>query len=63
MLLPLSGLAITIFAGWVMSRNSSAQELDVGSGRGYAAWRVLTRFVAPLGVALLATYAASGYLA
>jgi NSS family neurotransmitter:Na+ symporter len=62
-LLPLSGLAITIFAGWVMSRNSSAQELDVGSGRGYAAWRVLTRFVAPLGVALLATYAASGYLA
>jgi NSS family neurotransmitter:Na+ symporter len=61
-LLPLSGLAITLFAGWVMCRNSSAQELDVGPGRIYGLWRLLTRFVAPIGVALLFAGTAVQYL-
>jgi NSS family neurotransmitter:Na+ symporter len=52
-LLPLSGLSITLFAGWVMCRNSSAQELDGGTGSTYRLWRFLTRFVAPFGVVLL----------
>jgi NSS family neurotransmitter:Na+ symporter len=48
-LLPLGGLLITIFAGWVMCRNSTAEELG-GSGGGYKVWRVLARFIAPVGI-------------
>jgi neurotransmitter:Na+ symporter, NSS family len=57
-LLPLSGLGITLFAGWVMCRNSSAQELDSATGTAYGLWRFLTRFVAPAGVSLLLVNAA-----
>jgi NSS family neurotransmitter:Na+ symporter len=52
-LLPLGGLLITIFCGWVMCRNSSADELNVGTGRVYQAWYFLTRFVAPIAVVLV----------
>ena len=48
-MLPLGGLLITIFAGWVMCRNSTADELR-GSGGVFKAWRVLARFVAPIGI-------------
>ena len=48
-MLPLGGLVIAIFAGWVMCRNSSADELG-GAGSTYKLWRVLTRYVAPVGI-------------
>ncbi len=48
-MLPLGGLLITIFAGWVMCRNSTADELG-SSGTLYKAWRILARFVAPIGI-------------
>jgi NSS family neurotransmitter:Na+ symporter len=48
-MLPLGGLLITIFAGWVMCRNSTADELG-GAGGIYKAWRVLARFIAPIGI-------------
>jgi neurotransmitter:Na+ symporter, NSS family len=51
-LLPLSGLLITIFAGWVMCRNSTADELG-GSGFIYKAWRLLARFLAPIGILIV----------
>jgi NSS family neurotransmitter:Na+ symporter len=49
-LLPLGGLLITVFAGWVMCRNSSADELDPDAGPLYRVWRVLVRYVAPVAV-------------
>ena len=52
-MLPLGGVAITLFAGWVMARNSTADELDPAAGTWYRAWRVLARFVAPLAVVLI----------
>ncbi|MDP6437785.1 MAG: sodium-dependent transporter [Gammaproteobacteria bacterium] len=52
-MLPLGGLLITVFCGWVMCRNGSAAELDVGTGTIYQAWYFLTRFVAPLAVVLV----------
>jgi NSS family neurotransmitter:Na+ symporter len=52
-LLPVSGISIALFAGWIMCRNSSAQELETASGPNYEWWRFLTRYVAPVGVALL----------
>ena len=48
-MLPLGGLLITIFAGWVMCRNSTADELG-SSGSLYKAWRLLARFIAPIGI-------------
>jgi NSS family neurotransmitter:Na+ symporter len=48
-MLPLGGLLITIFAGWVMCRNSTADELG-SSGNLYKAWRLLARFIAPIGI-------------
>jgi NSS family neurotransmitter:Na+ symporter len=48
-MLPLGGLLIVIFAGWVMCRNSTADELG-GAGSVYRLWRVLARVVAPIGI-------------
>jgi NSS family neurotransmitter:Na+ symporter len=48
-MLPLGGLLITIFAGWIMCRNSTADELG-SSGNLYKAWRILARFIAPIGI-------------
>lgn len=48
-MLPLGGLLIAIFAGWVMCRNSSSEELG-GSGATYKFWRLLVRYVAPIGI-------------
>ncbi len=51
-MLPVGGLLITVFAGWVMCRNSTADELG-GAGGAYKAWRFLARFVAPIGILLV----------
>jgi len=48
-MLPLGGVLITVFAGWVLCRNSTADELG-GSGTIYKLWRVLARYVAPIGI-------------
>jgi NSS family neurotransmitter:Na+ symporter len=48
-MLPLGGLLIAVFAGWVMCRNSTADELG-GAGTSYKLWRVLVRYVAPIGI-------------
>jgi NSS family neurotransmitter:Na+ symporter len=48
-MLPLGGLLIAIFAGWVMCRNSTSEELG-GAGTSYKVWRTLVRYVAPIGI-------------
>ena len=48
-MLPLGGLLIAVFAGWVMCRNSTSDELG-NSGALFRSWRVLARFVAPIGI-------------
>ena len=52
-MLPLGGLLIVFFAGWVMCRNSSADELDPEAGRGYSAWRFAARYIAPVAVIMI----------
>ena len=49
LMLPLGGLFIAIFAGWVMCRNSTAEELG-GAGSIYTIWRALVRYVVPVAV-------------
>jgi NSS family neurotransmitter:Na+ symporter len=57
-LLPLGGLLITIFAGWVMCKNSTAEELDARAGAAYRVWRFLARWVAPAAVLIVLLHAA-----
>lgn len=52
-MLPLGGLLITLFCGWVMSENSATDELNIGTDRLYRTWRFLTRFVVPVAVVLV----------
>jgi len=47
-MLPLGGIMIAIFAGWMMKRRHSQDELAMGSEFGYSLWAVLVRFVAPV---------------
>lgn len=51
-ILPFVGLLITIFAGWIMSSESSIDELD-NSGFIYKSWRLLARYIAPIGIILV----------
>jgi NSS family neurotransmitter:Na+ symporter len=51
-MLPLGGVFIAVFAGWIMCRNSTAEELG-SAGNLYRLWRMLARFVAPLGILLV----------
>jgi NSS family neurotransmitter:Na+ symporter len=48
-MLPLGGVFISVFAAWVMCRNSTADELG-GAGTLYRLWRLLARFVAPIAI-------------
>jgi NSS family neurotransmitter:Na+ symporter len=50
-LLPIGGILVAIFAGWIMNRSESADELELGGL--YAYWLLLTRFVAPAAVAII----------
>jgi len=52
-MLPLGGLLITIFCGWIMSENSVTDELNIGETTLYRSWRFLTRYVAPVAVVLV----------
>lgn len=52
-MLPLGGLLIAVFAGWVMSRASTRDELGMGAGRVYRLWRFVIRFVSPVAVFII----------
>ena len=48
-MLPLGGLLIVWFTGWVMCRNSTSDELG-DSGALFRVWRFSARFIAPVGI-------------
>ncbi len=47
-MLPLNAFLIAVFAGWVMSRSATLQELGLADGIRYAYWRFILRYVAPV---------------
>jgi NSS family neurotransmitter:Na+ symporter len=51
-LLPIGGVLIAIFAGWMLSRAASEDELAMNPGP-YRTWRFLVRYVAPVAVAIV----------
>jgi len=55
-MLPTGGLAVTLAAGWFMTRNATESELVDGTEPAwfrYGAWRFFIRFVAPAAVAAI----------
>jgi NSS family neurotransmitter:Na+ symporter len=52
-MLPLGGLTVALFAGWIMSRASTLDELHTGDGLLFRSWRMVVRYVSPLGVLLV----------
>ncbi|NIP48979.1 MAG: sodium-dependent transporter [Gammaproteobacteria bacterium] len=52
-MLPLGGLLIAIFSVWLMPRRSSIDELKIGDGLAYKSWRLLARYLAPVGVLII----------
>lgn len=49
-LLPLGGLFIAIFVGWIMRKKDVAKEVKMTNPMLYKVWFVILKFIAPLGV-------------
>jgi NSS family neurotransmitter:Na+ symporter len=55
-LLPLGGLLVSIFAGWVVTQSASREELGFQNASSYQRWRFLVRWVCPIVVASILVY-------
>lgn len=54
LMLPLGGILMAVFAGWVMSQKDSAESLEISEDSDlYKAWKYLVCRVAPIGVGLV----------
>ncbi|MEF3192637.1 MAG: sodium-dependent transporter [Halothiobacillaceae bacterium] len=51
-MLPLGGMLMAVFATWFMRQSSTFEELKM-SNAAYTLWRVLTRYVAPVGILIV----------
>lgn len=51
-LLPLGGLMMAVFAGWIMRTQHVREELGL-QPRAYAAWRFIIRYISPLAIVLI----------
>ncbi len=52
-MLPLGGLCIAIFAGWIMSKEASAEELSFTKPVLYKSWQFLIKFISPFAVIIV----------
>jgi len=50
--MPLCGLMVALFVGWVMKRQHVAEEIALSTA-GLALWYHVLRFVCPLAIALI----------
>lgn len=57
--LPLAGLLVAIFAGWVVPRSISREELSHASNRMYGFWRFTVRYPVPLAVIAILVFGLS----
>lgn len=55
-LLPLGGMLVAVFAGHALSREALREELGLGESAAFSMLRVLLRYVAPFGVAVVMIY-------
>lgn len=52
LIMPLSGLLIAVFVGWIMRREHVREELSIGDG-GFLLLNTLLRYVAPIAIVLI----------
>jgi len=52
-MLPLGGLAIAVFSGWLMNAQHSQQELNLVSDNHFKIWHFLIKYIAPIAVFLV----------
>jgi NSS family neurotransmitter:Na+ symporter len=53
LMLPIGGFCIAVFSGWIMLRQHSEQELNLGDAFWFKVWMLSVRYVAPLAVFLV----------
>ena len=51
-MLPLGAVFTTIFAAWIMSQNSTSEELD-GHGFIYKLWQFLAKYFSPIAILII----------
>jgi NSS family neurotransmitter:Na+ symporter len=49
-MLPLGGILIALFAGWLMKVESTKAELRITNPAAYVTWQTLVRYIAPVAV-------------
>jgi len=52
-LVMVSAFLIFIFVGWIMSEQATLDELAIGNGIVYRAWRFIMRYLAPIAMAII----------
>lgn len=57
LMLPIGGVGIAIFAGWLMTKEMSHTELAMKNEAMYSIWQVLIRFIAPIAVSIVLLHA------
>ncbi len=50
LMLPIGGFCIAVFAGWIMKRQHTEQELNMPTIESYQLWKILISYVAPTAV-------------
>ena len=60
LMLPIGGILIALFAGWLMKSDISKEELNIQNPTTYRTWQVLVRYVAPLAVFIVLFFALQG---
>ena len=58
-MLPLTAFLIAVFAGWVMSAKLLREEIGIRNDTAFLLWRLLTRYVAPVGVGCVLVFGLS----
>ena len=56
-----SAFFMTLFVGWVMAREATQDELGMGNSMGYRSWLLIMRYVAPIGIFLVAAVTILSY--
>lgn len=51
--LPIGGIGYALFAGWVMHKKATLDELNPSSPLVYSSWRLLIRFIAPIAIGVV----------
>ena len=52
-LMPVTGLLVAVFAGWIVSEQVSAEELQLGKRVLFGVWQFLVRFAVPITIAII----------